>query len=73
MSNEIENQSDSLGDQMPGTERGEGPQNAADGEGRPGTSPEGDGSQRSGAGGQEGAGPVAKIVRKIAWSMRFLP
>jgi hypothetical protein len=73
MTDEIEKESDSLGDQMPGTQRGEGSQTNSEDESRPGANPEGEGVQQSGAGGPTGKGPMAKIVRKIAWSMRFLP
>ena len=73
MSNETQNHSDSLGDQTPGSQRGDGAQIDTYGEGQPGASPEGDGGQGSGTGDSVRAGPPAKIVRKIPWSMRFLP
>ena len=73
MSDESQNQSDSTADQWLGMQRREGSQINADDEYRSGTSLERDGGQRSGAGDHEDAGPMTKISRKIAWSMRFLP
>lgn len=79
MPEETQRQSDSPGDQWPGTQRGEGSQITADDEGRHGASPEGEGARYTGEDqgsdgeGREVAGQKEKGARKIAWSMRFLP
>lgn len=73
MTDETQNEFDSLTGQWPGAQRGERLQNSADDDGRRGSSIEGEGNQGLEGEGQGKESLKGKVIRKIAWSMRFLP
>ena len=73
MTDETQNEFDSLTGQWPGAQRGEGMQSTADDGGGRGSSNEGEGNQGLEGEGQGKESLKGKVIRKIAWSMRFLP
>jgi len=73
MTDETQNEFDSFVAQWSGAQRDEGRQNAADDDGRRGSSTEGEGHQGLEGEGQGRESVKGKAIRKITWSMRFLP
>ena len=73
MIDETQNEFDSLVSPRPGAQRGEEPRNTSNDEDRRDAGSESGGDPQSDGGGQGRESLKTKVIRKVAWSMRFLP